>query len=105
EASAFGRLGKRRPSLTAQRLREAGDSLRERPAGSALPSRRDPALGNRQSGMGNLPRPTAPPLGIGNREWESGRKTSPHRTPPPFFHRRRRLPAPSFPIPTIAHSR
>jgi len=27
-----------------------------------------PALGNGQSGIGNLPRPTTPPLGMGNRE-------------------------------------
>src|SRR6185437_6649476 len=69
-------------------------------------------------GMGNHPRPSATPLGIGNHprpspprpwEWaigngESGRKTSPHRTPPLFFSPS--LPrALSFPIPTIPHSR
>src|SRR6185312_16067241 len=63
---------------------------------------------------GNRPPHVTPPVGTGHPtpphpwEWaigngESGRKTSPHRTPPPFFHRRlpvlHHSPFPRFPIP------
>src|SRR6185437_3015149 len=63
-----------------------------------------PSPGNREwgiVGMGNDPRPTTPPVGIGNRE--SGRKSSPPHTPPPFFPAAtpplHHSPFPRFPIP------
>src|SRR6185437_4730703 len=66
------------------RLREAGPSLSGAPCvgiglspppfpwESAIGLSHRPSLGNRQSGIGNRPLPTALPLGIGNREWGIG---------------------------------